>query len=432
MMKRQLIFYILFFPLLLNAQQIMTLQNAIDTVLKKSFDIQIARNNVEISKLNNNLGMAGGLPEFGIVATDNATLNSSYQKLNTGTESTISDAAGNSLNTGLSASMYLFNGFKITATKQRLDLLQKQSEVQLNLQIQSAVADVMIQYYDIVRQQEYLLIMQNSLDVSNKKLDVITERKNVGMADNVDFLQAQIDVNYADENVKMQQLTIDQGKTDLLNLIASGKYYNFLIDDTIEVSKTLLLDSILICLKNNPNYISAEQSVEINEKLLKETDAQRYPSLKLVTGYNLAHSEYDKGLTLINQIYGPSAGITLQIPIFNWNIYRKQYKAVTYDILNSELEKESILNSLQSSAIKTFMAYSTALLQLETQQENYKLAKELVDLVMKNFQLNQATILEVKDAQSSYEKAAYLLVNLQYTAKIAEIELLSLVYQLKY
>ena len=51
---------------------------------------------------------------------------------------------------------------------------------------------------------------------------------------------------------------------------------------------------------------------------------------------------------------------------------------------------------------------------------------------MQNFQVNQATILDVKAAQTSFEEAAYLLVNLKYAAKTAEIELKQLTYKLGY
>ena len=39
------------------AQQL-TLQDAINVALKNSFDIQIAKNNVEINTINNHIGMA--------------------------------------------------------------------------------------------------------------------------------------------------------------------------------------------------------------------------------------------------------------------------------------------------------------------------------------------------------------------------------------
>ena len=50
---------------------------------------------------------------------------------------------------------------------------------------------------------------------------------------------------------------------------------------------------------------------------------------------------------------------------------------------------------------------------------------------MQRFKSNLATILDVKAAQLSYENAGYLLVNLQYAAKSAEIELKRLIYRLK-
>jgi outer membrane protein len=432
-MRKSILIILFSLPLFLIAQQTLTLKAAIDTVLKNSFEISISRNNVEINKLNNTFGNAGGLPSIGVSAADNVSLLNSYQKLNTGAESTIYSNSENSLNTEVSASMYLFNGFKITATKQKLDLLQKQSEVYLNMQIQSVVEDVMKQYYDIIRQEKYLKILQASLDVSNKKLEIEIERKKVGMANDIDFLQAQIDVNNAQEVLKLQQLEISQGKLELLNYMSSKKINDdYIIDDSIEVDTTVGIDSILDCLQNNPQYIMADQQIKIGEQLLKETDAQRYPSLKLNTAYNFANSSSEKGLTLMNEIYGPSVGLSLQIPIYDGNIYGRKHKAILYEIKNSQLEKEQLLLSLQSKALQTYQAYISALSQLKTQKENYELAKELLGLVLTNFQSNQATILEVKAAQTSFENAAYMLVNLQYTAKIAEIELQSLVYKLKF
>ena len=76
--------------------------------------------------------------------------------------------------------MILFNGFKVIATKERLSSLQKQSELQFNLQIQNSIATVMAKYYDIIRQKEYYKIIQSSLEVSQKKLDIITEGKMSG------------------------------------------------------------------------------------------------------------------------------------------------------------------------------------------------------------------------------------------------------------
>jgi len=431
-MKRFYICFVLLLPLLSNAQTTLTLKNAIDSALKNNLDIQIARNYVEIARVSNNYGMAGGLPSINAGAGDNMQLNSLSQKYSDGTETEISGVLGNSINAEISADIVLFNGFKVLATKKRLNLLQKQTEIELNGEIQDIIAAVMIKYYDIIRQQNYLRIIQSMLDVSVKKLDIVNEKNKVGMANSVDIMQAQSDVNIAQQNYAVQQLVIDQSKADLLLLMNTKARSQNIIDDSIVIDNKLVLDSINNYLKHNPQILSAEQQIKISEQIVKETAAQRYPSLKLNTAYNFGRTDNNSGYTLLSQNYGPSAGLTLQVPIFNGNKYRTQKIVAGINVNNAKLEKESLTNSIETAALKKYLAYSTALKQIDSQKENFSLAKKLVALVLQNFQYGQATILDVKTAQASYENAAYQLINYQYLAKVSEIELKQLIYQLSY
>ena len=86
--------------------------------------------------------------------------------------------------------------------------------------------------------------------------------------------------------------------------------------------------------------------------------------------------------------------------------------------------------TLETGAVRTYQAYKNALQQLETEVENYKLSMQLVDLVLKRFELNQATIIDVRQAQQSFEASGFRLLNLNYTAKLAEIELKRLANQI--
>jgi outer membrane protein TolC len=411
-------------------QPVLTLKNAIDTTLSNSFDIRIAANNLEISKVNNSYGVAGGLPSIAANIADNQSVTNINQKLNSGTEIKKSSANGNTMNSSVSLGMVLFNGFRVTATKGRLDHLQKQSELQLNLQIQNSIAAVMAKYFDIIRQKEYYRIIQNSLDVSQKKLDIITERKNVGMANDADYLQALIDVNTAQQLLKSQQLVVDQTKMDLLQLMSKKNYYPFVVDDSIQVDTSVQLSAILGFLHQNPQYLSAEQQIKINEQIVKETASLRYPALRVNTGYNLNRTQSDAGLTLFNQNSGPFAGLTLQIPIYNGNAYKAQKETAEFNLKNAKLQQENLLNLLTADAIKTFQSYNTMLQQLEAQKSNIEFSRKLIYVVMQRFQVNQATILDVKAAQASYENTGYQLVNLKFAAKIAEIELKRLMFQL--
>ena len=421
---------ILILPLFTEAQPSITLKGAIDTTLKNNFDIQIAANIVQITRINNTAGMAGGLPAVNASVVDNESAIDVYQKLNSGVEITKSNATSNVLTSNLTAGILLFNGFRVTATRERLRNLQKQSELELNLQIQNSIASVMAKYYDIVRQLEYLRIIKTLLDVSDKKLEIVTTRKNAGMANDADYLQALIDVNTVTQELKGQQLVVDQTKTELLQLMSIKHYYAYDVKDSILVDKSIELGSIIDYLQKNPQYLATEQQVKINEQVVKEISALRYPSLRLNSGLNFNRSQNGAGLTLINQTFGPYAGISLQVPVYNGNTYKIQKETATYNVDNAKLELQNLLNSLTAGAVKTYQSYSTSLQQLDSQQNSVDLSEKLIRVVLERFKVNQATILDVKAAQVSYGLTAYQLINLTYEAKIAEIELKRLRFQL--
>jgi outer membrane protein len=431
-MKKGLFYILLLVPYITGAQVPLSITNAIDTALKNNYDIQIAKNNTEISKINNTYGVAGGLPSINATASDNRSLINLKQKTSSGINISQNNVNSSSYNAGVTAGIVLFNGFRIIATKGRLSLLQQQSELLLNEQIQTTMAAVMETYYDILRQQSYLNIIQGSLDVSLKKLDIVKERYKVGMANDADLLQAQMDLNMSEQNLKGQKLIIEQDKTSLLQLMAVKQFFSITINDTILIDRSIRKDSIINYLENNPQYLSAEQQIKINQQIVKEQRAQRYPSIRISTGYNLTYNSSSAGFNLFTQNYGPTVGATMQIPIFNGNIYKTQQEVASYNVKNATLQKESLLTSLKADAIKTYQSYESNLQQLDSQQKSYNDAGKLVNIVIQRFRLNEATILDVKAAQESFENAGYMFINLQYAAKSAEIELKRLIYQLTY
>lgn len=418
-MKKTILSLVLLLPLLAMAQNVLTLKSAIDSTLSHSFDIKVAENNFQISKINNTPGVAGKLPTVSASANNNKNL-----------DLFISSANGNTLSSNITAGIVLFNGFRIVATRERLDLLQSRGELQLNNEIQNSIATVMTAYYDIVRQQEYLKIIQNSLGVAQQELEIVTARKNVGMANEADYLQALIDVNSAEQNLKTQQLQVEQAKTDLLQIMSLNSYFPIEVHDSIVVDRTIGQNTIIDFLRRNPQYLSAEQQVKINQQIVKEVAALRYPSLRLSTGYNYNRSQGSTFQLTTSENYGPFVGLNLQVPIYNGNASRAQKRVAIINVDNAKVMKDELLNTLSSDAVRMYQSYSTSLAQLDSQVKAIEMSSKLVDLVMRRFQVSEATILEVKAAQASHETTGYQLVNLNYAAKVAEIELKRLMYQL--
>lgn len=403
--------------------QVLTLQQAVNIALQNSLNIQIAKNDLEASHINNHISIAGGLPEVTASVSDNQSITNLNQKLNSGTNIIRSGNINNAINSSISGSYLLFNGFRVYASKNRLAALERQSAQLINLQIQNIISDVMVKYYDIVRQESYMNTIQQSIDVTLKRKEIVDARRSVGLANNADTYQAQIDLNASRQEQQLQQLVLIQAKADLMNLLTLRPDSSYVIKDTIIVDSTLNFASIKDSLKNNPELLSAEQQIRINEWIVREIGAQRYPAVIVNGGFNFTRNQSSAGNVVFNQNYGPFVGLSVAVPIFNGGVFKRQQRAAEVNTRSAASSRTILLNNLETSAVKSWQAYQNNIQQLKTERENNILARDLLQLTLQRFELSQATIIEVREAQRSFVEAGYRLVNLAYAAKAAEIEL---------
>lgn len=417
----------------LYSQQSFSLKALIDSALQKNFDIAIVRNNLQIAQNNNHIGVAGGLPTVSSTVNDNEQVQTTNLKFaNPANDLSRNNVASNNFSANITGTMVLYNGLRIKSAKKRLDLLEKQAEMQLNAQIQNTIAAVMLQYFEVIRQQAFAKTLEQNIATAKERLSIVLTRKEVGLANNADYFQSQIDVNALEQQLKSQELVIAQAKTDLLAAAQMPLQTLYTITDTAINYQSLNIAALQQQLKSNPNLLAAEQQINISQFLLKETAALRTPTLRVNTGYNFTNNRAAAGFSLLTRTFGPFLGVNLAIPIYNGSALKRQEKNAKINQENAIIQKSAIEFDLQTNLQRNFDAYTNAQAQLQTQKENYQLSQQLLNLVMQRFQLGQATIVDVKQAQQSFETEGFRLTNLQYAAKIAEINMLLLANQLSY
>lgn len=429
-MKRFIIIFLLVAQTYSYSQNNLTLSDAVNIALKNSPGIKIAKNNLNITNINNDYGVAGGLPSITVNGNDNQQYISLNQSLSSGTDIVRTGVGSNTAALGLAATVPVYAGGKIVAEKKRLEQVQQLSEQQLTSRGLTIASNVMLKYYDIIRQQSYAKTLEHSIEVSKQKLKIVETQREIGLSNNADLFQSQLDLNAQIQLLEAQYLVIDQAKTDLLTLLTLKADSAINVKDTIIIDRGIKLDSVLNNLYINPDVIAADKQIRINELLETEIYALRYPAVNFNTGYNYSRSQSAAGNILFNQSLGPYAGLSFSVPIFNGSIYKKQYQVSSINTNNAKLVKDTLVLGYTSLAVKTFQSYTSNLRQLETQQKNYDLSLQLLDLVLQRFQLRQATIVDVKQAQQTFENAGYQLINLSYAAKAAEIQLRKLTNKL--
>jgi outer membrane protein TolC len=403
----------------------LTLPDAVQIALKNNLGIQLAKNNVTIAGIANDYGYAGGLPVVSATATDQEQATSLKQQYaNPANNKSSNNAFSNSLSASVNSSMPLYNGGRIATAKKRLGTIETQTRQQLSSRALVLINNVMLKYYDIVRQQSYARTLQRSIDASQQRLDIVKAQQNVGVANNADLFQSQVDLNTQVQNLQAQQLVVDQGKTDLLTLLTLNPDSAISVEDTIIVDSSIQLGTILSAVQSaNPDVLAADEQITINKYIERETGALRYPSLYVNAGYNYNRTKNSEGFSLLNLNYGPYAGVSLNVPIFNGGIYKRQERIAGVNVKNAQLTRDTLVLNYTSNAVKNWQAYNNNLKQLQTAKANYDLSQKLLNLVLQRFQLRQATIVDVKNAQQSFENAGYILINVSFAAKSAEVQL---------
>ena len=123
------------------------------------------------------------------------------------------------LGSGVAASMPLYEGGRIVNEKKRLEVVESQTRLQYSSRAQTLIYNVMLKYYDIVRQQGYARTLEASIRASNQRLEIVKQQQTVGVANDADLFQSQVDLNTQIQSLIAQQLVIRQAKTDLLTLM---------------------------------------------------------------------------------------------------------------------------------------------------------------------------------------------------------------------
>jgi outer membrane protein len=413
------------------AQEKLSLQQAIEIGLKNNYSIIISKNDLDISKNNVSWGNAGALPALDLSLTQNNSIIDSKQKYSDGAEVNKTGATANSLDANALLNWTIFDGFKMFATYNKLKSFEEQGELNARLTLENTVSQIITAYYDIVRQNANLTVIDSSMEISRVKLLISKTKFEIGSTSKTEYLQAQVDMNADLSAYKTQQMRIEESKVNLNKLLARDVSLIYDVDDSIEINYNANYDDLKNKIeKTNTSILLAQSNTNIYNYNIKEWKGQRLPTLNLYAGYNYTKANSQTGLVLQNKTNGLNYGFTLNYNLFNGFNLNRNIKNATLDYESSKINFESVKSEISAEMIIAYRDFQNNLELLKLEEANSLLAKENVDLSLARFRTGVIDQLQLKDAQQSYILAQIRLVLARYDTKIAETTLKKLTGEL--
>jgi outer membrane protein len=414
----------LIFTIIDSNAQILSIDDAIEIALKSNYDIQIARQNLETVKANNTVGNAGMLPNINATVGNNFSVNNLNQEFTNGTEIVRNNVLGNNLNANVALNWTVFDGLRMFITKNKLAQFEAMERFNLMENVQNTVAQVILAYYDIARQQQQLKALKEALNIAEERRKIAEAKFTLGSSSKVDFLQAKVDANQKRAEIYNQGNNIITAKKNLNRLLGRDIDLSFTISDAIALEKNTDLVSLKTqALKENYELKMTAKSKEIARLEKKEVGSLLSPTINLNAAYNYSLSNSQAGFILFNQSFGPSVGGTVNIPIFNGLEVNRQWQQAKINIQKQEYQYENVRAKVNIAVDKAMRDYLNTLEILELEEMNIELAKENKNIAAERFRLSQSSALEFREAQKSYEDALTRTVNARFNTKTAEVEM---------
>lgn len=408
-----------------NAQDLLTLEDALRIGLEKNYNVIISKNEKAIAKAQNNAGAAGMSPTVSLNGNLNLSSLNSHQEFSTGQ---VQDrAAAQSNNTGVSANLnwMIFDGLRMFAVKKRLNETEKLSDLQLKQQMENTMYDIILAYYDVVRIGRLIKASQQNLSIYEERLKIAKLKLDIGSDSKVDLLLTESDENKVKSDILRLEQQLLSSKVNLNNLLSRPVNVDFKTTDTIVMSYEPAYEELKKSLvKNNSSVLISTQNELITEQTIKEARASVLPQIQLNGAYNLTRNQSQAGIVLLSQQNGLSGGITAGWTIFNGMRNKKLIEERQIRLLNQKMFTEMYKLQIDALAYINYQNFlsNKKILQLET--ANLTASQELVNISLERYKIGKANLLETKETQKNLEDAQVRYINALYDSKRSETELL--------
>lgn len=434
-MKKTLFQILLLFIVIpeIQAQEVLVLEDAVSIALKNNYDIRIAANSLKIDEKNVNVANAGMLPRLDATLTQNNNIQNSKQTQSSGEVRELDNAKNNSLNYGVTLGWTVFDGFRMFARYDQLKELQKQGDAELKMTILTKVGDVMTTYYDLVQQQQLLKALDTTIVISRQRLKTAENRFTIGKASKLEVLNAQVDLNTDSSNFLRQKELYENTKIQLNQILARDVAANFTVVETVEIDDKLILSDLSdLAAKQNPQLQLALINKRVAELDLKQVRANRYPTVKLNTGYMFNETESSLGFTSQSSSRGFNYGLSASLNIFNGFQQNRNEKIAKLQIENSSIALEQQAQAINAQLAMAFQTYLTNVELSKLEENNEAIAKKNLEITLDKFRIGTISTLEFRSAQENYINAIARNSSVKFQAKISEVALKEIAGNIKF
>jgi len=407
------------------AQELLTLDQAVNLALQKNRQIRVFRNTAQISKNNAHIGNAGFLPQINL----NSSVN--YSDAITQSRFGIFKQKATISSAQMEASFNLFNGLGSYYSFRKLQTLSQSEKLSARNNIEIIIVNVVRAYYALTAAADSRKIAGEGLRISQERLKRALKKAAYGQANKLDILSAEVDLNTDSVSYMNAVLQLKQARQNLTVLLGLEPGSAFSVQNQAPlISMPAEKELLGSALNRNAAYLLTRKELESARYAFKQSRAAYWPRLDLHGAYG--YNQYAPNLAV--QWDEPqrniSAGLSFSLNLFDGFKRSIQTQNAKISINNRRLLWEQTRLNLEKDVSNAYSDYQNKRALLNMNQKNLQSAQLNFKRSREIFELGHLTNTQFREAQLNLLRTKYSLSQAKYQAKIAEIRLLQLSGQL--
>ena len=425
-------------------EQQLSLSDAIQVGLAENFGIRIEQLNVDIAENNTTWGAAGRWPTIVLSVSQSNNLRDVQNAANPfqPTGPTISNGFG----PGISVSWILFDGFRVLANYDRLQLLEKLSRGNARVVIENAVQGIITQYYLVQLERERLSVLEKVFLLSKDRYEYVKLKGELGSAVTFDILQEQNAYFTDSSNYVTQEITFINARRNLNLLMGQEVDQRYLLTDSLEVTLNdyAIEDLYEKMAASNSNLRNQYLNLEIAQVDTRLAKNELYPQLSLnINGsYDLSRQDLsqarfpvnpnqgggsvDRALVTNQSISNYAAGLTLSYLLFDGGRVRRAIENSYTQQRISQLQIDELKTTLRNDLAASYDLYNVRKKLLSIAEQNVASSELNLSLAEERFRNGTINSFDYRTIQINYLNAALNNLQAEYNLIESETELLRL------
>ena len=427
---------------LVQGQEKITKEQALEWALEENFGIQISRNSTEIFKNNSSVLNSGYLPTVSLSGGSNYTASDSEIAFPDQVDSSglpipnrlLEDQETQRFNAGVNLNYTLFDGLGRKYTYQRLKEQYALSEFQLRETIEFTILQLFEVYFNIAQLTESSRIFQTNLGISQERQKRAESVFIHGQGNKLAVLNAQVDVTNDSINLIQINQQLDNAKRDLNLLINKPMNKVYGVDLEVNFVDEMQIEAWLeTAEQNNVELLKQKSNSQINAYDIKISQSGYLPTLGLVGsyGWNLNKSPASAFFPGTNNTtYSAGIGASLSWNLFDGGRTLTRVKNAKLSLENQDLLAQEAKLKFERDLINALQNYKNAKEIFEIQKKQVETATYNFERSKAQYQLGSVTAIEFRQAQINLTNAQNQRTIARYQAKLAELQLIQLTGQL--